>query len=47
VSAFLDTNILVYAQQTGPKAEISQSLIAAGGTISAQLLNELAAQEAA
>jgi predicted nucleic acid-binding protein len=28
VSAFLDTNILVYAQQTGIKAEISQDLIA-------------------
>jgi len=26
VSAFLDTNILVYAQQTGPKAAISQDL---------------------
>jgi len=33
VSAFLDTNILVYAQQTGPKAAISQDLIAKGGTI--------------
>jgi predicted nucleic acid-binding protein len=41
VSAFLDTNILVYAQQTGRKAEISQNLIAEGGTISAQVLNEL------
>jgi predicted nucleic acid-binding protein len=42
VSAFLDTNILVYAQQTGDKAEISQNLIAKGGKISAQVLNELA-----
>lgn len=42
MSAFLDTNILVYAQQQGVKAEISQNLIAAGGTISAQVLNELA-----
>jgi predicted nucleic acid-binding protein len=42
VSVFLDTNILVYAQQTGIKADISQDLIAAGGTISAQVLNELA-----
>ena len=41
MSAFLDTNILVYAQQTGVKAEISQDLIAAGGTISVQVLNEL------
>jgi predicted nucleic acid-binding protein len=42
VSAFLDTNILVYAQQTGVKAEISQDLIAEGGAISVQVLNELA-----
>jgi len=42
VSAFLDTNILVYAQQAGIKAEISQNLIAEGGTISVQVLNELA-----
>lgn len=41
MSAFLDTNILVYAQQTGPKATISQDLIAKGGTISVQVLNEL------
>ena len=42
MSAFLDTNILVYAQQTGTKATISQSLIDQGGTISVQVLNELA-----
>ena len=42
MSAFLDTNILVYAQQAGIKAEISQNLIAEGGTISVQVLNELA-----
>jgi predicted nucleic acid-binding protein len=41
VSAFLDTNILVYAQQTGRKAEISQNLLDNGGTISALVLNEL------
>lgn len=41
MSAFLDTNILVYAQQTGPKATISQDLIAQGGMISVQVLNEL------
>jgi predicted nucleic acid-binding protein len=34
--------ILVCAPQTGLKAQISQNLIAAGGTISAQVLNELA-----
>jgi predicted nucleic acid-binding protein len=42
VSVFLDTNILVYAQQTGAKAAISQGLIAKGGAISVQVLNELA-----
>jgi predicted nucleic acid-binding protein len=42
VSAFLDTNILVYAQQKGIKATISQDLIAKGGKISTQVLNELA-----
>ena len=42
MSAFLDTNILVYAQQTGTKATISQNLIDQGGIISAQVLNELA-----
>lgn len=40
--AFLDTNILVYAQQTGTKATISRDLINQGGTVSAQVLNELA-----
>ncbi|MBH5403024.1 PIN domain-containing protein [Bradyrhizobium sp. CNPSo 4010] len=39
--AFIDTNILVYAQQSGPKATISRDLIARGGTISVQVLNEL------
>lgn len=42
MSAFLDTNILVYAQQTGTKATISRNLIDQGGIISAQVLNELA-----
>ena len=41
MSAFIDTNILVYAQQTGPKATISRDIIARGGTISVQVLNEL------
>lgn len=42
MKAFLDTNILVYAQQTGTKATISQNIIDRGGTISVQVLNELA-----
>ena len=40
MSAFLDTNILVYAQEIGPKAETAQSLVAEGGVISVQVLNE-------
>ena len=41
MSAFLDTNVLVYAQQSGAKAQIAQALIANGGAISVQVLNEL------
>lgn len=41
MSAFLDTNILVYAQKDWPQTTISQDLIAQGGTISVQVLNEL------
>ena len=41
MSAFLDTNILVYAQQSGAKATMSRDLIGQGGTISVQVLNEL------
>ncbi|PWR24770.1 PIN domain-containing protein [Zavarzinia aquatilis] len=37
---FFDTNIIVYAQQAGPKAERARALLAAGGTISVQILNE-------
>lgn len=43
MSAFLDTNILVYAQGTGPKADKARAILAAGGTISVQVLNEFAA----
>jgi predicted nucleic acid-binding protein len=42
MSVFLDTNILVYAQQAGAKAAISQNFIDRGGMISVQVLNELA-----
>jgi predicted nucleic acid-binding protein len=42
LSAFFDTNILIYAQQSGPKAQIAQALMAAGGVISVQVLNETA-----
>jgi predicted nucleic acid-binding protein len=40
VRAFFDTNILVYAAQDGRKASIASGLIASGGVVSAQVLNE-------
>jgi len=43
VSVFFDTNILVYAQQAGFKADRARTLLAAGGTLSVQVLNEFAA----
>lgn len=40
---FLDTNILLYALSADDKkAELSESLLSAGGTISVQVLNEFA-----
>jgi predicted nucleic acid-binding protein len=43
VSAFFDTNILVYAQQSGEKAERARALFANGGQLSVQVLNEFTA----
>ena len=43
MSAFFDTNILVYAQQTGGKADRARALFTAGGKLSVQVLNEFAA----
>ena len=43
MSAFFDTNILVYAQQAGEKGERSRALFADGGKLSVQVLNEFAA----
>lgn len=43
VKPFLDTNILVYAfANNSPKAEIAERLLASGGVISVQVLNEFA-----
>jgi len=42
VTVFFDTNILVYAQELGPKGERARALLAEGGVISVQVLNELA-----
>jgi predicted nucleic acid-binding protein len=41
VKVFLDTNILVYAQQADRRSDKARSLIAAGGAISVQVINEL------
>jgi predicted nucleic acid-binding protein len=38
---FLDTNVLVYATSNDPRGEHARALIAAGGIISVQVLNEL------
>ena len=43
MSVFFDTNILVYAQQTGAKADRARELFAGGGKISVQVLNEFTA----
>jgi predicted nucleic acid-binding protein len=41
--AFFDTNVLVYAAaRNDPRAEVATSLLADGGTISVQVLNEFA-----
>jgi predicted nucleic acid-binding protein len=43
VTAFFDTNILVYAQQNGAKANRARALLAGGGKLSVQVLNEFTA----
>jgi predicted nucleic acid-binding protein len=43
VSAFFDTNILVYAQQADGKADRARALFAVGGKLSVQVLNEFTA----
>jgi predicted nucleic acid-binding protein len=43
VSAFFDTNILVYAQQTDGKGDRARTLFAGGGKLSVQVLNEFTA----
>jgi predicted nucleic acid-binding protein len=43
VSVFFDTNILVYAQQAGGKADRARALLAGGGKLSVQVLNEFTA----
>ena len=43
MSAFYDTNILVYAQEASAKGRRARSLFAEGGKLSVQVLNEFTA----
>ena len=43
MTAFFDTNILVHAQQNGAKADRARALLARGGKLSVQVLNEFTA----
>jgi len=43
VTAFLDTNLLIYAQSADQKGEIARQAILDGGTISVQVINEFSA----
>ena len=40
MTAFIDTNILIYAQGAGRKSEVAKGIIYSGGVISVQVLNE-------
>jgi predicted nucleic acid-binding protein len=37
---FLDTNVLIYAFATDPRAELARTLVAEGGIVAIQTLNE-------
>ena len=43
MTVFIDTNVLIYAQQNGTKAARARALLARGGKLSVQVLNEFAA----
>ncbi len=43
MTVFFDTDILVYAQQNGAKADRARALLAVGGKLSVQVLNEFTA----
>jgi predicted nucleic acid-binding protein len=38
--AFIDTNVLIYAQGSGPRAEVARAVVLEGGIVSVQVLNE-------
>ena len=43
MTAFIDTNVLIYGQEAGAKSETARQVILAGGVISVQVLDEFAA----
>ncbi len=43
MTAFIDTNVLIYAHGSDAKSETARQVILAGGVISVQVLNEFAA----
>ena len=43
MTAFIDTNLLIYAHESGAKSETARQVILTGGVISVQVLNEFAA----
>ena len=43
MTAFIDTNVLIYGQEAGAKSETARRVILAGGVISVQVLDEFAA----
>ncbi|MDE0058939.1 MAG: PIN domain-containing protein [Defluviicoccus sp.] len=43
MTAFLDTNVLIYVQSADPKGEIARRAILAGGTVSVQVIDEFTA----
>ena len=43
MTAFIDTNVLIYANGADEKSETARQTILAGGVISVQVLNEFAA----
>lgn len=46
MSVFFDTNILVYAQESSQKGDTARALLAGGGILSVQVLNEFASVSA-
>ncbi|WP_293857665.1 PIN domain-containing protein [uncultured Alsobacter sp.] len=40
MKTFFDTNVLVYASQADPKGTVARALLAEGGVVSVQVLNE-------